>query len=85
MILGRDEAKIIYHNVAPLFAALLVVGFDDFAAFFAADLEARRVPGTLPIRGSLATTSSQACSAASSKSGASNGRTCQPVTFFPSI
>jgi hypothetical protein len=44
----------------------LATGFDDFAAFFAADLEARRAPGTLPIRGSLATISSQARSAASS-------------------
>jgi hypothetical protein len=40
-------------------------------------------PGTLPIRGSMATMSSQARSAASSKSGASAGRTCQPVTSFP--
>jgi hypothetical protein len=40
--------------------------------------------GTLPVRGSLATIDSQARNAASSKSGASTGSTCQPVTFFPS-
>jgi hypothetical protein len=33
-----------------LFAAFLAARFDDVAAFFAADLEARRAPGTLPIR-----------------------------------
>ena len=57
--------------------------FEDFAAFLAPDAEARRVPGTLPIRGSLARMRSQARRAASSKSGASTGRTCQPVTPFP--
>lgn len=40
--------------------------------------------GTLPIRGSPARINSQARSAADSKSGASAGSTCQPVTGFPS-
>src|SRR5271157_495037 len=73
------------HDLARPFAALLgaFACAWDLGAFLALDLEARRVPGTLPIRGSMATMSSQARSAASSKSGASAGRTCQPVTSFP--
>ena len=55
-----------------------------FARLLAPDPEAPRAPGSLPIRGSLARIRLQARSAASSKSGASTGRTCQPVTFFPS-
>ena len=55
---------------------------DDGAKVLGPDV--RRAPGTLPIRGSLATMSSQARSAVTSKSGASAGRTCQPVTLFPS-
>ena len=73
-------------DLARPFAVLLgaLVRFEGFADFLAPDTEARRIPGTLPIQGSLATMSSQARSAASSKSGASTGRTCQPVTAFPS-
>ena len=40
--------------------------------------------GTLPMRGSPAAINSHARKAASSKSGASAGRTCQPVTSLPS-
>src|SRR5208337_5564231 len=69
----------------PLAALLGVFArFEGFGAFLAPNPEGRRAPGTLPIRGSLATTSSHARSTASSKSGASAGRTCQPVTSFPS-
>jgi hypothetical protein len=57
--------------------------FRDLTAFWADGFEDRRAPGTLPIRGSLATISSQARIAASSKSAASTGSTCQPVTFVP--
>jgi len=56
--------------------------FKDFDNFSVFDFEARRAPGILPIRGSWARTSSQARSAAASKSGASAGRTCHPVTDF---
>src|SRR5215471_15569531 len=72
------------HDFVRPFAALLsaLARFRDFGAIFAPDPEGRRLRGTLPIRGSLAKISSQARSAASSKSGASTGRTCQPVTFF---
>jgi len=56
----------------------------DPAGVLAPVTRERRAPGTLPIRRSPATTSSQARSAAFSKSGASAGRTCQPVIFFPS-
>jgi hypothetical protein len=76
-------------SIPHFFARLLAEPFDAFdffkgsAVFFDFDLEARRTPGTLPIRGSPTRTSSQARSAAASKSGASAGRTCQPVTGFP--
>jgi hypothetical protein len=43
----------------------------------------RRLSGTLPILGSRATISSHARKASCSKSGASAGRTCQPVVSFP--
>lgn len=56
----------------------------DFGAFLARGRDGRRAAGTLPIRGSAARISSQARRAASSKSGALAGRTCQPVTFLPS-
>jgi hypothetical protein len=46
------------------------------------DVAPRRLFGTFPIRGSPARISSQARNAASSKSAASAGSTCQPVTFF---
>jgi len=39
--------------------------------------------GILPIRGSLLAIRSQALNADSSKSGASAGRICEPVTFSP--
>src|ERR1022692_4793620 len=73
------------HDLAQPFGARLgaFARLGDFAAFWAPDPAARRAPGTLPIRGSPAAISSQARSAASSKSGASAGRTCQPVTFLP--
>ena len=72
------------HDLTRPFAALLgaFACAWDLGAFLALDLEARRAPGTLPIRGSREITSSQARSAASSKSGASAGSTCQPVTSF---
>src|SRR5215469_7391122 len=41
-------------------------------------------PGIFPIRGSRARMKSQARRVASSKSGASAGRICQPVTSLPS-
>jgi hypothetical protein len=63
--------------------SITLARFADIAAVLFADREARRDPGTLPMRESPATINSQARSAASSKSGASAGRTCQPVTFFP--
>ena len=56
---------------------------DDVVPRLGFDLAARRAPGTFPIRASPAMTSSQARIAACSKSSASAGRTCQPVTFFP--
>src|SRR5208337_927886 len=61
------------HDRTRPFAALLgaFAWAWDLGAFLALDLESRRAPGTLPIRGSLATMSSQARSSASSKSGAS--------------
>ena len=79
---GLDAAR---HSILRAFAGLLgaFACFEDFVAFLVADLDARRFPGTFPILGSPARTRSQACSAASSKSCASAGRTCQPVTFFP--
>src|SRR6266436_5909340 len=82
------------HDLARAFAAFLgaFAGFEDFVSFLGADFgtedfeaqdfDARRAPGTFPILGSPARTSSQARNAASSKSCASAGRTCQPVTFF---
>ena len=79
---GLDAAR---HSILRAFACLLgaFACFEDFVAFLIADFDARRFPGTFPILGSPARTRSQACSAASSKSCASAGRTCQPVTFFP--
>src|ERR1041385_3990704 len=56
---------------------LLLLGLDFLITF------TRRDTGTLPILGSPAITNSHARSADSSKSGASAGKTCQPVTFFP--
>src|ERR1700722_4165417 len=57
--------------------------FNNGDAFRAAAFELFRILGILPIRGSPARTRSQAWRADSSKSGASTGRTCHPVTFFP--
>src|SRR5208282_453747 len=73
------------HDLARAFAAFLgaFAGLKGFTACLVPGPGTRRAPGTFPIRGSLARTSSQARCAASSKSGASEGRTCQPVTFFP--
>ena len=70
------------HDVARAFPAVLgaFARFGDLAACLAPDLEVRRAPGTFPIRGSPARTSSHARIAASSKSCVSAGRTCQPVT-----
>ena len=50
---------------------------------FVFPLTLRRVDGTLPIRGSRASTNSHARIAASSKSLASAGSTCQLVTVVP--
>ena len=56
---------------------------ERFASFLRFGDDVRRGFGSLPMRGSPAITSSQACMAASSKSGASAGSTCQPVTSLP--
>jgi hypothetical protein len=67
--------------VLPSFFEVLIC-FDDLPTAFDPDF-AVRAPGILPIRGSPASTSSHARSAADSKSGASTGKTCQPVTLLP--
>src|SRR5439155_19489719 len=64
-VLAGATRRALARPLAVLLGAL--VCFEGFAHFLAPETEARRVPGTLPIRGSLATMSSQARSAASSK------------------
>jgi hypothetical protein len=71
----RTVSKLV---VLPCFFEVLI-RFGDLPAAFDPDFEVR-APGILPIRGSSASTSSHARSAADSKSGASTGNTCQPVT-----
>ena len=80
---GLDPAR---HSILGAFAGLLgaFACFEDFVAFLVADLDARRFTGTFPILGSPARTRSQACSAASSKSCASAGRTC-PSPSSPTL
>src|SRR6266536_1086086 len=81
---GRSSRHDGSRDLARAFAALLAFSrFENVAAFLAPAPLARRAPGTFPILGSPARTSSQARRAACSKSGASAGSTCQPVTFFP--
>jgi hypothetical protein len=84
-VVGNPSLIPARHSILRAFAGLLCAFacFEDFVAFLVADLDARRFPGTFPILGSPARTRSQACSAASSESCASAGRSCQPVTFFP--
>src|ERR1035441_10457678 len=60
----------------------LLIGFGDLPSALDRGFDVR-APGILPIRASPASTSSHARSAADSKSGASTGRTCQPVTCLP--
>jgi hypothetical protein len=74
----RTLSKLI---VLPCYFEVLIC-FDDLPAAFDPDFDVR-APGILPIRGSPASTSSHARSAADSKSGASTGKTCQPVTRLP--
>jgi hypothetical protein len=83
-LLRSTSPPLRYNRVRP-FAVLFGALFEDFLVFLAADPDDRRGAGNLPIRGSMAMMSSQARRAASAKSGASAGRTCQPVTSLPSI
>lgn len=54
-----------FHHLRPFVVLVgIFAPFKDFGGLLGPDPEARRVPGTLPIRGSLATMSSQARSAA---------------------
>src|SRR6202023_2654991 len=78
---AKTAAYRLLRSLAGLFEVLIC--FDDLPAAFDPDFDVR-APGILPIRGSPASTSSHARSAADSKSGASTGRTCQPVTCLPS-
>src|ERR1700690_4264783 len=85
---GSEPDLVPFHNRRDFVRAFPVplgssARFGDLAVRLAPDLEARRAPGTFPIRGSPARTSAHARSAASSKSFASPLETCQPVPFFP--
>jgi hypothetical protein len=80
------SAKPIFRTVSKLIVLAcffeVLTCFDDLPAAFDPDFDVR-APGILPIRGPPASTSSHARSAADSKSGASTGKTCQPVTRLP--
>ena len=81
-IMRTPDAAMAMIIVVPTPTVVLVVPSSlQFSSRFE-DFEVRAL-GTLPIRGSPASTSSHARCADDSKSGASTGRTCQPVTGFP--
>jgi hypothetical protein len=80
------KAKPIFRTASKLIVLAcffeLLICFGDLSSGLDLEFDVR-APGILPIRASPASTNSHARSTADSKSGASTGKTCQPVTCLP--